>query len=99
MAPRRKSFTAQAQEKRRPMEDHQQKARQKPRYDTSILDSKEEQSLYLSNFSKRTIWAGKDVDFVGLHNLGLTERFGKMKGLPLLTLCTPLYMTLVRLFY
>ena len=34
-----------------------------------------------------------------LHSLGLTERFGAMKWILLLTLCTLMYTTLVRLFY
>ena len=39
------------------------------------------------------------MDFVRFHDLGLIERFGKMERLPLLTLSTLVYMTLVRLFY
>ena len=42
---------------------------------------------------------GKYVDFLRLHGFGLMERFGVMMWIPLLALCTPVYRTLIRLFY
>ena len=71
MAQRKESRTSQARGKH-PMEVHHQEARKNARYDTNILISMEEQSRYLSDFSKRKIWAGKSVDFLRLHGLGLT---------------------------
>ena len=96
MAQRKESRVVRAQGKH-PMEAHYQEALTKARYNTNIFNSMEEQSRYLSYFSDRKIWVGKSIDFLILHGLSLTKRFDVMMWIPLLTLCTLVYTTLVRL--
>ena len=95
MAQRKESRLVRAQGKH-PMEAHYQEALTKARY-TNIFNSMEEQSRYLSYFSNRKIWVGKSIDYLRLHGLSLTKRFDVMMWILLLTLCTLVVTTLVRL--
>ena len=57
--------------------------------------SLEEEKHFLEDFSDRKISPGKNIDFYDSKGLGLEQIFSKMEWLPLLSLCTPAYTTLV----
>ena len=65
----------------------------------STLLTLEQDKRFLEDFLERKIVPSKNINFYKFPGLGLVEMFLKMDRLPILSLCTPVYTTFVRLFY
>ena len=83
---------------KRLVQEHTHEARKNEKFDSTIFGSREEQERYISNFSKRKVSGGKNLDFIQLVGLDLTTKFSAMKWIPLLQLVVPMYPILVIFF-